>query len=390
MPNQLPINLEAEQFLLSSYLIDPHLTHENTNAMITETDFYKEAHRVIYRHIMKFVNDMSNLDITTLMESLRVSKEYDNVGGPSYITGLMKEEVTAFMAIEYAQIVRHCSQLRKAIMLAGQLMQMAYDRKEIQEVITTAEKGLVTLGGDFANSEVLTAQDVANLTLKKIDNARAEEGEFFGVPTGFNNLDDMIEGLHDSSLNILAARPAMGKSAFAMAITENIVYSQDKNVLFISLEMDVTQLCIRTISSRTRINSQEIRKGDIDDGQYSRVVNALGEYSEKGILMYENSTTTLEAVKSVVRRQFSKHGLDLVIIDYLQIMDVSGKGTREQDIASLSRGLKRLAMEINIPILALSQLSRNLEQRNDKRPILSDLRDSGAIEQDADTVTFSL
>lgn len=386
---EVPRNIEAEQALLSSFLIDPQGTYETTNGIIKTTDFYSEKHRTIYSHIMKFVDDMSNLDITTLMESLRIAKEYDNVGGPSYIMGLMYEDVTAYMAIDYAHIVRHCSQLRRAIILGQTIVKMAFDRQETQDIISEAEKGLVELGGDFFDSEVLTAQEVADLTILKINKAMEENGSLSGVPTGFKNLDNLIEGLHDSSLNILAARPSVGKSALAMAIAENVAYEQDKNVLFVSLEMDSVQLCTRTMAAKTRIDSKRIRRGEISESEYMKIANALGEFAEKGILTYENGASTLEAIKSVTRRQVSKRGIDLLIVDYLQIMDTAGnRGTREQEISALSRGLKQLAMEINKPILALSQLSRKAESRENKRPILSDLRDSGAIEQDADTVMF--
>ena len=361
---------------------------------ITADAFYKEAHRKIWESMVVLRSRRDPVDLVTLSEELRQSGELENIGGLSYLVGLSESTPTAAYAEYYGRIVSEKWTLRKLISAAGDAMKLAYDEAgSLEDILDTAGRRVLEVATQGSKTEFQGMRELVHQTFEHIQALYENKGTPDGVRSGFHELDSMIGGLTAGSLNIIAARPSMGKTAFALTIAQNVALRENLATAIFSLEMPAVQLVTRMLCSEARIDMNRLRQGQLTDRDFSRLVDVAGRISESPILIDDTSDMTLMELRARARRLHTQHKLGLIVIDYLQLM--SGPNTsknvgenRQQEIAQISRGLKGLARELSVPVVALSQLSRAVEARPNKRPMLSDLRESGSIEQDADLVMF--
>lgn len=386
-----PHSIEAEQAVLGGLMLD-NRAWERIADLVVESDFYRRDHRLILRSIAKLEANDKPFDVITLSEELGKTHELDDAGGLAYLGRLAKETPSAANIKAYADIVRERSVLRQLIEIGTDIAGSAYnpegrESRELldqaeQQVFRIAEQGAKVRNGFVDIKKLLTA------TVEKIDFLYEQEGNITGIATGFTEFDNMTTGLQKGDLVIIAGRPSMGKTTFAMNIAENAAIAQDVSVAVFSMEMPGDALTMRMISSLGRINSQSLRTGDLQDEDWPRITSAVSILSEKKIFIDDSAALSLSEVRARSRRLKREHGLGMIVIDYLQLMQGSGSENRATEISEISRGLKALAKELELPVLALSQLNRSLEQRPNKRPVMADLRESGAIEQDADLIVF--
>jgi replicative DNA helicase len=388
-----PNNLDAEASVLGSILLDNEAYH-NLEGMISAEMFYKEANRKIYLSMESLIQKGNPVDTVTIVEELRTRGQLDEVGGVAYIVGLSDSVPTSVYAKFYAGIVHEKANLRGLINASSKIMQLAYDEAApVEDLMDRAEKLIFEIAQKKQQQSFLGMNQLVNETFEYISTLANNPGFTTGIPTGFRDLDEMTTGLQPGSLNVIAARPSMGKTAFAVSIAQNIAIRQNKTVAIFSLEMPAAQLVLRMLCSEARVDMNRVRQGALNDRDFERLVNAAGKLSECPLFIDDASELNISELRSKSRRLMAERDLSLIVIDYLQLM--SGSGTnrgggenRQQEIATISRGLKSLARELNIPVIVLSQLSRQVESRPNHRPMLSDLRESGAIEQDADLVSF--
>ena len=389
-----PHNLDAEASVLGSVLLDSEVL-DRLEGLLSADAFYKEAHRKIWEAMVALRARHDPVDLVTLSEELRQGGELENVGGLSYLVGLSEHTPTAAYADYYGRIVAEKWILRKLIATAGEAMRMAYDEEgSLEEILDKAGRKVLEVSTQGARSDFRSMKELVHETFERIQLLYENKGQVDGVRTGFRELDSMIGGLTNGSLNIIAARPSMGKTSFALTIAQNVALrGEGAGVAIFSLEMPAVQLVTRMLCSEARIDMNRLRQGQLTDRDFSRLVDVAGRISEAAILIDDTSDLTLMELRARARRLHAQHKLSLIVIDYLQLMSGPGGGknggeNRQQEIAQISRGLKGLARELNVPVIALSQLSRAVESRPNKRPMLSDLRESGSIEQDADLVMF--
>jgi replicative DNA helicase len=389
-----PHNLDAEASVLGSVLLDSEVL-DRLEGLLSADAFYKEAHRKIWEAMVALRARHDPVDLVTLSEELRQGGELENVGGLSYLVGLSEHTPTAAYADYYGRIVAEKWILRKLIAAAGEAMRMAYDEEgSLEEILDKAGRKVLEVSTQGARSDFRSMKELVHETFERIQLLYENKGQVDGVRTGFRELDSMIGGLTNGSLNIIAARPSMGKTSFALTIAQNVALrGEGAGVAIFSLEMPAVQLVTRMLCSEARIDMNRLRQGQLTDRDFSRLVDVAGRISEAAILIDDTSDLTLMELRARARRLHAQHKLSLIVIDYLQLMSGPGGGknggeNRQQEIAQISRGLKGLARELNVPVIALSQLSRAVESRPNKRPMLSDLRESGSIEQDADLVMF--
>jgi replicative DNA helicase len=389
-----PHNLDAEASVLGSVLLDSEVL-DRLEGLLAADAFYKEAHRKIWEAMVALRARRDPVDLVTLSEELRQNGELENVGGLSYLVGLSEHTPTAAYADYYGRIVAEKWTLRKLIAAAGEAMKMAYDEEgSLEDILDTAGRKVLEVSTQGARSEFQSMKELVHETFEHIQLLYENKGQVDGVRTGFRELDAMIGGLTSGSLNIIAARPSMGKTSFALTIAQNVALrGEGAGVAIFSLEMPAVQLVTRMLCSEARIDMNRLRQGQLTDRDFSRLVDVAGRISEAAILIDDTSDMTLMELRARARRLHTQHRLSLIVIDYLQLMSgpggsKNGGENRQQEIAQISRGLKGLARELNVPVIALSQLSRAVESRPNKRPMLSDLRESGSIEQDADLVMF--
>lgn len=389
-----PYSIEAEQSVLGGLMID-NSAWDQVADMISEVDFYRKEHRLIFRAIAAQAEESKPSDAVTLSEWLESHNELGNVGGLSYLGSLAKNTPTAANIKAYANIVRERSIMRQLISVGTDIANSAYspegrDSKELlehaeQQVFQIAEQGAKGRQGYQGIRQLLTK------AVDRIDQLFQMDGHITGVATGFDDFDEQTAGLQPSDLVIVAGRPSMGKTTFAMNIAENAAIKQGKPVAVFSMEMPGEQLAMRMMSSLGHIDQHKLRTGKLTDEDWPRVTSAVGILSEAPLFIDDTPALTPTDLRARARRLKREHGdLGLIVIDYLQLMQGSGKSNenRATEISEISRGLKALAKELNVPVVALSQLNRSLEQRPNKRPVMSDLRESGAIEQDADVIVF--
>ncbi len=385
----VPANVEAEQAVLGSILIDPDAILK-VAPTLRPTDFYLEKHRWIYEAALDLHERRQPADFVTLCDELERRGQLDEVGGPAYITELINAVPTAIHIEHYAGIVERTSVLRRLISAAGQIAQLAYeDKGEADEIVDRAEEIIFGVSERWVRRDLAPISRIMKDVTDRIEYLALHQGELMGVPTGFRLLDRLLGGLQKSDLIILAARPSVGKTALALNIAVNAAKRYGQRVAFFSLEMSGEQLVQRLLAAETGIDQQRLRLGQINEEEWPLLLEAAQVLSNT--LLFIDDTPALSAMelRTKARRVHAEHGLDLIIVDYLQLMrgDVRSEN-RVQEISYISRALKGLARELNVPVLALSQLSRAVEARTDKRPVLSDLRESGSIEQDADIVMF--
>ncbi len=381
-----PHSLEAEQTVLGALMIDSTAIEKTLN-IITAEDFYYEANSEIYDAIKTVYQFDIPVDIITVSDELKKRGKIDYVGGLEYLAGLTENIVTTKNISAYLNIIKEKSVLRKLINVANELIEKGYkESDEVQNLIDLAESRIFALAQNRGSNDFSMVRDVLLTVFNQLEERAKIKGSITGINTGYKDLNRMTAGLQRSDLILLAARPAMGKTSLALNIAMNAAKSGSSVALF-SLEMSKEQYVQRLISLESLVESTKLRTGALEDDDWLSLANVMNSISESDMYIDDTASISLFDLMSKCRRLKIDKGLDLVIIDYLQLMSYGGRSeSRQQEISSISRGLKQLARELNCPVVALSQLSRAVEQRPDHRPILSDLRESGAIEQDADVV----
>jgi replicative DNA helicase len=384
-----PHSQEAEEAVLGSLLIDPDALFEVSNFLRPDA-FYRTANRWIYESILSLSERREPLDFVTLTEELRRREQLEDIGGEAYVIGLINAVPTAINARNYAKLVEAAALRRKLIGAAGTIANLAYDEAEdINVVIDRSESALFSISEQRTTRDLVPVKQIAGEYLDRIQRLMEQGEDVIGVPTGFTDLDRLLGGLNRSDLLILAARPGMGKTSLQNAIALTAAMRYGKRVAIFNLEMSGEQLVQRMIASETRIDSQRLRRGQLHEHEMPIFMEAIGRLSETRIFIDDTPSITTNQLRTKCRRLYAEHGLDLIMIDYLQLMSAEhSTNNRVMEISEISRGLKGLARELDVPVLAAAQLSRAVEQRQDKHPQLSDLRDSGSIEQDADIVMF--
>ncbi|MDX1614886.1 MAG: replicative DNA helicase [Candidatus Promineifilaceae bacterium] len=384
-----PNNVEAEEALLGSLLIDPDAVFE-VSSFLRPVAFYRQQHRWIYQAILDLYDRREPVDLITLTDELRRQEKLEEVGGEATIIGLINMVPTSVNARHYGQIVEATALRRRMIGAASNIANLAYEEGEdISVVIDRAEQALFSVTEARTTRDLTPVRDIASNYLDRIEELHARGDEVIGIPTGFTDLDRLLGGLNKSDLVIVAARPGMGKTALQMAMALAAARRFGKRVAIFNLEMSGEQLVQRMIAAETRIDSQRLRRGDLHESEWPLFYEAVGRLSETELYIDDTPSITPMQLRTKARRLYSERGIDMIMIDYLQLMQTERSiNNRVQEISEISRALKGLARELDVPVLAASQLSRAVEQRQDKRPQLSDLRDSGSIEQDADIVMF--
>jgi replicative DNA helicase len=353
-------------------------------------DFYKDAHRHIYQTVLDLANKGEPVDLVTVTEALRQGKRLDEVGGVAYLTELANAVPTAAHIDHYARIVEEKSLLRQLIHAAGEIMAASYEsREEVEEILDEAERRIFSVANRRSGRSISSLKQILIEAFEQIEYLYESKGAVTGVPTGFADFDRITAGLQPSDLIILAARPSMGKTTLALNIAENAAVRLKIPVAVFSLEMSKEQLAIKLLCAEAGVNNQRIRTGDLTEEDWPRLSHALGRLSEAKIFIDDSPNISAWEIRAKARRIKSEHGLGLIIIDYLQLMQGRYRTeNRQQEVSEISRSLKALARELSTPVVALSQLSRAVEQRPGKKPSLADLRESGSLEQDADLVCF--
>src|SRR3989344_2314554 len=390
-----PQNIEAEQSLLGCLMLDKNAIVKVSD-FVRADDFYKNIHKEIFSVMQELFEKMEPIDIISVSTRLREKGQLDGIGGSTYLTSLINLVPTATHVANYAKIVREKKVLRDLIQTSQEIGLNAFDEsQEVDELLDKAEKSIFSIGQKSLTQAFIPIRDLLHDTFERIDQLSKHTGQYRGTATGFKQLDNMLSGLQRSDLVILAARPSMGKSTLAMDIARHVAVHENLPVGIFSLEMSKDQLVERLLASQANVDAWRLRTGKLqDNGQggdndFSRLQTAMGSLSEAPLYINDIGTVNILQVRAMARRLQQDRGLGLIIIDYLQLMDHANKyATPIQQVSENSRALKMLAKELNIPVLVLSQLSRAVEQRTPHRPMLSDLRDSGAIEQDADVVMF--
>lgn len=389
-----PHAIEAEQAVLGGLMLDNN-AWDHIADRIAEHDFYRLDHRTIYRIMADLVLQSKPLDIITVSEALERTKELDIVGGLSYLGGLAKNTPTSANIAAYADIVRERSILRRLIEVGGEIAESAFDPggRMARELLDDAERKVFSIaeqGGHGSSAGPEAIAEILTRTVDRIDTLFHAKSPITGVPTGFTDFDNMTAGLQASDLIIVAGRPSMGKTAFAVNLAEHAVMKDEGAVIIFSMEMPAESLAMRILSSMGRIEQQRLRSGQLEDDDWPRLSSAISMMSSKKLLIDDSGALSPFEVRARARRVARAYGgLGLIVIDYLQLMRVPGHSEhRAAEISEISRSLKALARELNVPVVVLSQLNRGLEQRPEKRPVMSDLRESGAIEQDADLIVF--
>ncbi|AEF05478.1 replicative DNA helicase [Alteromonas sp. KS69] len=389
-----PHSIEAEQSVLGSMLIDPE-SWDKVAELVTDTDFYNRSHQTIYSAITRLLNRSAPVDLITVSEELEKHDELENAGGFAYLGELAKNTPSSANVVSYAQIISERAITRELIGVAHEIAEVGYnpEGRDSADILDLAESKVFEIA-ERRTGENEGPRDVEAVLGKTIDRLEVlvkTNKEVTGVTTGFTDLDKKTSGLQPSDLIIVAARPSMGKTTFAMNLVENAMMSEEKPVLVFSLEMPSEQIMMRMLASLSRVDQTKIRTAQLDDEDWARISNTMAMLKDKDRLFVDDSSglTPMDVRSRARKLARERGGISLIMIDYLQLMRVpSLSDNRTLEIAEISRSLKALAKELEVPVVALSQLNRSLEQRADKRPVNSDLRESGSIEQDADLIMF--
>jgi len=383
-----PHNLKAEQSVLGSMILDKDAITDVAE-LIKEEDFYREAHRLIFNGILRLFDKNEPVDMVTLAAELTKMGEFDALGGVEYLSDLTNEGIITSNAKYYAKIVQEKSLLRKLISASSEIIEKGYDLEEADQLLDLAEQSIFNISQNKSREGLASIAEILVTTYENIEKAYSSDGTVTGLSTGFIDLDRKTSGLQRSDLILLAARPAMGKTAFALNLCQNVAMKNDASVAIFSLEMAKDQFVQRMLSSEAYVPIHNLKNGILEEDDWSSLTKAMAILGQAKIYVDDPPSLTVMEMRAQCRRLKMERGLDLVMVDYLQLMDGGGKHeSRQQEISYISRSLKSLARELDCPVIALSQLSRAPELRADHRPILSDLRESGAIEQDADIVMF--
>ncbi|MBI5466600.1 MAG: replicative DNA helicase [Candidatus Kerfeldbacteria bacterium] len=385
-----PHAAEAEQAVLGSLLIDRDAVIRIADQLLPE-DFYADKHRMIYDAMLTLYQRHEPIDIVSLSNLLAERKHLDGIGGRSYLVSLSNAVPTAANVVQYASIVQKKSTLRRLLEAAGSMVEMGYSESEdVTALLDKAEKSLFNVSQRYLRQNFINIRDILDAAFDRIDQLHHESGQLRGIPTGFTQLDSMLGGLQKSDLIVLAARPSIGKTALALDIARNVGVKTKQPVGIFSLEMSKEQLVDRLLSSQADVELWKMRTGRLkDDEDFQRIGHAMGMLAEAPIFIDDSASANIMEIRTKARRLQSEHKqLGLIVVDYLQLMESRSSENRTQEISEITRGLKSIARELNVPVLALSQLSRAVEQERPPIPKLAHLRESGSIEQDADVVLF--
>jgi len=386
-----PQNIEAEMAVLGSMLIEENAIADAIEFLDSHA-FYNDAHRKIFECILSLYGDGKAVDLVTLIEELKRTKDLEKIGGATYITSLTTVVPTAANIKHYALIVKEKSILRNLISTSTNIITESYDAHgDIEKILDRAERSIFEISSNKVDTNFAPIKEIIKDSIETIDMLYQRKAHVTGVGTGFHDLDSLTAGLHPSDLIIFAGRPSMGKSALVTSIAEHVGLVEKKPLLIFSLEMSKEQLVQRMLCSHARVNAHSVRTGFLSQSDWPRLTNAAGKLSEASIFIDDSAGLSVLELRAKARRLKSQHDIQLIVVDYLQLMQgPAGSENRQQEISEISRSLKALARELNVPLIAVSQLSRAVETRQDHRPQLSDLRESGAIEQDADLVGLLL
>lgn len=385
-----PHNQEAEQSVIGAIFLEPQALITAAEILQHE-DFYRVAHQKIFQTMNRLSDQGKPIDVVTVTEELSAKKELEDVGGLSYLTEIANAVPTAANIAHYARIVEEKALLRRLIRVATNIVEDGFTREdEVEALLSEAEKKMMEVSNRKNAGDFRHIKDVLVQTYDNIELLHARKGGITGVPTGFRDLDKITAGFQRNDLIIVAARPSVGKTAFALNVAQNVATKTDENVAIFSLEMGAEQLVMRMLCAEGNIDAQVLRTGALTAEDWRKLTMAMGSLSNAGIFIDDTPGIRINEIRSKCRRLKQEYGLGMIMIDYLQLIvgSSNGKENRQQEVSEISRSLKSLARELQVPVIALSQLSRGVEQRQDKRPMMSDLRESGSIEQDADIVSF--
>ncbi|MCH6269062.1 MULTISPECIES: replicative DNA helicase [Neobacillus] len=385
-----PQNIEAEQAVLGAIFLEPSSLTMASEILIPE-DFYRAAHQKVFNVMLKLNDEGKAVDLVTVTEELAAAKLIEDIGGVSYLSELAGAVPTAANIEYYARIVEEKSLLRRLIRTATNIATDGYTREdEVESLLSEAEKSIMEVAQRKNAGAFHDIKDVLVRTYDNIEEMHKRVGEITGLETGFVELDKMTAGFQRNDLIIVGARPSVGKTAFALNIAQNVAKKTGENIAIFSLEMGAEQLVMRLLCAEGNIDAQRLRTGSLTEEDWGKLTMAMGSLSNTGIYIDDTPGVRVGDIRSKCRRLKQEHGLGMILIDYLQLILGSGRSgeNRQQEVSEISRSLKQLARELQVPVIALSQLSRGVEQRQDKRPMMSDIRESGSIEQDADIVAF--
>ena len=386
---QIPHDSEAEKAVLGAVFLDPEAIIDASDVLQPD-DFYEHANRIVFQAMLNISDREEVIDPVTLQDELKKNNQVDDIGGIAYVTELSMATPTAAHVTYYAKIVKRKAILRNLISTSQRIIQNAIEGSDdVTDILDDAESQIMGVSQDNASGGFKSIHDVLNTAMEEINSIPDDGNMVTGLPSGFSELDKMTTGFHDDELIILAARPGVGKTAFALNVAQFVGLKTDKTVAMFSLEMGAEQLVQRMLASEGLIDSQHLRTGQLTDEEWRKLVVAAGSLDNTSIYIDDTPGIKMSEIRAKARRKAKKKGnLGLIVIDYLQLIEGPRSESRQQEVSAISRQLKKLAKELHIPVIALSQLSRSVEQRQDKRPVLSDIRESGSIEQDADIVAF--
>lgn len=386
---QIPHDSSAEKAVLGAIFIDPEAIAD-ASAVVQPEDFYEKANQIVFQAMIDLSDREEAIDPLTLQDELNKRNQLDDIGGIGYVSELALATPTAAHVTYYAQIVHRKALLRKLIFASQKIITNAMNESDdVTNILDDAESEIMNVSSDNNTGGFRTIKDIVNSTIDEINNIPEDGDMVTGLPTGFYELDKMTTGFHDDELIIIAARPGVGKTSFALNVAQYVGLHTDKSVAMFSLEMSGEQLVQRMLASEGLINSQHLRTGQLDQDEWHNLVVAAGSLASTDIFIDDTPGIKMSEIRAKARRLAKEKGnLGLIVIDYLQLIEGPRSKSRQQEVSAISRQLKKLAKELHVPVIALSQLSRSVEQRQDKRPVLSDIRESGSIEQDADIVSF--
>lgn len=387
-----PQNVDAEASLLGAILIDTDALVRIAD-IIDFDDFYDERHRYIYEAVTQLYDKHSPIDVLTLADQMKSNQTLEAIGGASYLAELTNFVPTAAHVEQYAEIVSQKSLRRRLIKASQDIATLGFNESnDLQQLIEEAETKLFNVSQRHVKQDVTSLENILSESFDRLDELHKDKGKIRGIPTGFKDLDNILAGFQRSDLAILAARPSMGKTALALNLAHNVAVQAKKPVLVFSLEMSKEQLVDRMLAMESGVDAWALRTGNLTDADFEKIGQAMGTLSEAQIYIDDTPGITVSELRTKARREAHSRELGLIVVDYLQLMSGGGKYSdsfnRVQEISEISRGLKSVARELNVPVLALSQLSRSVESRSPQIPQLADLRESGSIEQDADVVAF--
>lgn len=386
-----PQNLDAEVSLLGAVLIDEDVLTRVTDKLAAD-DFYDRRHELIYAAMLRLYEHHKAVDLLTLSDELKKNNELDDAGGTQYLTNLSNQVPTAAHAEHYAEIVTQNAMRRRLITASARIAELGFDEASaIGELLSGAEAQLFAVSDKSLRQDLVSLEQILTESFDRMEELHHDKTKIRGVKTGYRDMDNLLAGFQRSDLIILASRPAMGKSTLALNLSHNVAVQEKQAVLYFSLEMSKEQLVDRMLSDEAGVDAWNIRTGNLTDEDFEKLSNAMGVLAEAPIYIDDTPGLSILEMRTKARRAAHEHPLGLIVVDYLQLMSAGAKSygdNRVQEISEISRGLKLIAREMNVPVLALSQLSRSVESRNPPHPQLSDLRESGSIEQDADIVMF--